>query len=56
MAFQAPYPKDTENLLSKIDQSEKEEEVRLTEFLKQVSQAIEALKAEVNILKRLFFD
>ncbi|RNA44878.1 ATP synthase subunit mitochondrial [Brachionus plicatilis] len=46
LAFQAPYPKDTENAVSKIDQSEKEEVARLTEFLKQISQATETLKAE----------
>lgn len=47
-AFQAPYPKDQENLVSKIEQAEKQEEARLVEFLKDVAKKIEALKAEVG--------
>ncbi len=50
MAFQTPAPKDTENLLSKVDQQEKEENARLVEYLKGVAKLIEGLKAEVTFL------
>ena len=53
MSFQAPVPKDNENLLSKIDQLEKEENAKLVEFLKNISKEIEALNAEV--LQKFFF-
>ncbi|CAF1089195.1 unnamed protein product [Brachionus calyciflorus] len=46
LALQVPFPKDNENVLSKINQSEKEEHARLAEFLKQIHQTIEALKSE----------
>lgn len=47
LAFQMPYPKDGENLIGKIDQVEKEEAARLSEFLKHVAKKIEELNAEV---------
>jgi hypothetical protein len=50
LAFQTPAPKDTENLLSKVDQQEKEENARLVEYLKGVAKLIEGLKAEVTFL------
>ena len=46
LAFQAPYPKDSENALSKIDQAERQEEASLAEFMKEISQKIEGLRAE----------
>lgn len=46
LSFQAPEPKDNDNLLSKIDQMEKDENAKLVEFLKSVSKEIESLNAE----------
>jgi hypothetical protein len=50
LAFQTPAPRDSENLLSKVDQQEKEENARLVEYLKGVAKLIEGLKAEVTCL------
>lgn len=48
LAYQAPVPKDTEDLLTKLDQLEKEESTQLLQFLKEVEQKIQALNAEVS--------
>jgi hypothetical protein len=48
LAAQVPFPKDGENLISKIDQVEKEEDTRLAEFIKEIAKSIEVLKAEVG--------
>jgi len=53
LAFQASYPKDTENLISKIDKVEKEENTRLAEILKQVVKKVESLKAEKHKLENI---
>jgi (p)ppGpp synthase/HD superfamily hydrolase len=46
-SFQAAYPKDSDNVLSKIDQQEKSETAVLADFLKEVTKKIENLQAEV---------
>ena len=43
-----PVPKDNDNLLSKIDQLEAEENGKLAEFLKDIAKEVEALKTEVK--------
>ena len=48
VSFQVPVPKDNDNLLSKIDQLEAEENGKLAEFLKDIAKEVEALKTEVK--------
>jgi hypothetical protein len=43
-----PVPKDNDNLLSKIDQLEAEENGKLAEFLKGIAKEVEVLKTEVK--------
>ncbi len=45
--FSVPVPKDTQNVLSKLDALEKSEGDKLVEFVKRISAEIEALKLEV---------
>lgn len=44
--FQTPQPKDTDNLLAKIESMEKQETAKLVEFLKSINVEIEGLNAE----------
>jgi hypothetical protein len=51
LAFQVPFPRDGDNLVSKIDQSEKEEDTKLSNYLKGIAKLTEDLKAEVRIIQ-----
>ena len=52
MGLQVAYPKDSQNLLSKVNQTEKEEDAKLVAYLKEVAKTIESLKAEVSVANR----
>ena len=43
-----PAPKDTEDLLSKVNVLEKEEGAKLVEFVNELSAKIDVLQAEVH--------
>ncbi len=48
MSFQVPYPKDTENLVEKLNELDKQAQAQGAEFLKSVDQTVKNLNEQAS--------